>query len=254
MQVQEPEPEPELEPEPEKEEVKAAGIELKLEDLEEVVKIYDAFRAMRMRTEPGKDRQLDKDFEERMAQTANTLKESLINDPEMKNAHILKARHSVLDITFEKLVGTVEDKQGAEIWKNVRTEQNKILEGLMGIIGELKPAVQGDVVAMQTEVAQAQKETHDVLEAAKHLESEVQRHERDKEELKKQFIAERKELQGQIASLEEENKKYLDTIIKRSKVLGVPTPNIGTKESPTRAGGDSGSKERKIVNNITLIS
>ncbi len=231
----------EEEPQPEMKE----GEELKLEDLEEVVKIYDAFRALSKRTEPGKDRQLEKEFEERMAQMANELKEALKESQgtEMKNVCILKARHDVLDVTFGKMVDFVSsDKAAADIWRNIRTEHNAIVEGLMATIPKLAGPAEA---AVNPEVAQAQKETRDVLEAAQHLEGEMQKHVQEKEEMRRQFEAEKKELQAQVASLEEENKKYLDTIIKRSKVIGVPTPNIMPKDSPMR-GGDASSKTKTV--------
>ena len=235
------------------EENKEPEEELKLADLEEVVKIYDAFRGMRKRVEPAKDRQLEKEFEEKMAKMIEELKQALNGNPttEVKNASILKSRHDVLDIPYQKMIETVTENQAADIWKNIRSQHNAVVEGLIGIIMKMKPTAHGDAKAM-TKVEEAQKETHDVLEAAQHLENEVQKHVQEKEELKKQFESEKKEFLKQIETLEEENKKYLDTIIKRSKVIGVPTPTIGGKDSPIKASGDSGSKDKKvslIINN-----
>lgn len=191
---------------------------------------------------------MEKEFEEKMAEMANGLKKALSENQttELNNACILKARHDLLDITFAKMVDVAADRPTAEIWRSIWREQNAVVEGLLTVIEKLKPAVKGDVDAMHSEVAQAQRETHDLLEAAKNLESEMQRHIQEKEEMKKQFEAEKKELQNQVSTLEEENKKYLDTIIKRSKVLGVPTPSITAKDSPTRAGADPTSKDKKV--------
>ncbi len=237
----EPEPVPEAEPA----ETRPPAEELRLEDLEQVVKIYDAFRAMRKRVEPGKDRQLEKEFDGRMSQMANDLKEALNNSQstDMKNVCILKSRHDVLNITFEKMVDTVSDKPTADIWRSIQAEQNAIVAGMLDAVSRLHSGAKGDV---HTEVVQAQKETRDVLEAAQHLESEMQKHVQEKEGMRRQFEAEKKELQAQVASLEEENKKYLDTIIKRSKVIGVPTPNIMPKDSPNRAA-DSGKDNKKLT-------
>jgi hypothetical protein len=230
------------------EENKDEGEELKLGDLEEVVKIYDAFRAPRKKIEPGKDRQLEKEFEGKMSKMLDELKQDLKDNPaiEIKNACILKSRHEVLDIPFQKMIETVNDKQAAEIWRKIRTQHNAVVEGLLDVVMKIKPSEHGDAKKMNSKVAEAQKETNDVLEAAQHLESEVQKHVQEKEELKKQFESEKKELLQQIEVLEEENKKYLDTIIKRSKVIGVPTPNIGGKDSPSKTGGDSVSKSQKV--------
>ncbi len=251
-QLQEAEPEEESKPHEE---------ELKLEDLEEVVKIYDAFRALRKKTDPSNDKALEKEFEQKMSEMANGLKKALSESQsaELSNACILKARHDVLDITFGKLAETVPDKLTADLWKNIRKEHNLIVQGLLGVISKIRPAAVTSAEVAANEVAQAQKETHEVLEAAKHLESEMQKHVQEKEELRRQFEAEKKELQAQIASLEEENKKYLDTIIKRSKMAGVPTPMIGTKDSPLRgitsadAAGANRADNKKLVSPLLLV-
>ena len=56
-------------------------------------------------------------------------------------------------------------------------------------------------------------------------------HIQEKEALRREFDEERKELLEQIASLESENKKYLDTIIRHSKGLASTPPSTGKKET-----------------------
>jgi len=224
------------------EEEKPKEEELKLEDLEEVVKIYDAYRSMMKKVEPENDKVLEKEFEQKMSEMANELKNALAENKsaELSNACILKARHDVLDVTFDKMVQNTTDKLSQDLWKSIRNEHNSIVSGLLAIIAKMKT---GPKESAEGEVAQAQKETHDVLEAAKNLESEMQKHIQEKESLKRQFEEEKKDLLSQITSLEEENKRYLDTIIKRSKMAGVPTPSIGGN-SPSK---DLNKESRKMI-------
>lgn len=220
-------------------EKKEVGV-LKLEDLEKSVKVYDTLRSIRRKVEPGMDKQLEKEFDVHMSKLIGSLNEEFKKNPhaELKNALILKAKHDVLDISFSKVALFESDKQLAEVLKSIREEHNDIIDNLLEIIMNLKPFIGKDANTMQTEVAQAQKETNEVLAAAQNLEKEMQAHISEKEELKRQYEHQKLELQKQVEALEEENKRYLDTIIKHSKganIGGIPAPSSGA----AKIGGDS---------------
>lgn len=60
-------------------------------------------------------------------------------------------------------------------------------------------------------------DTAELLEVAENLERENQRLRAEKENIIEEHRQERNELMEQIASLQEENSKYLDTIVRHSK-------------------------------------
>eukprot|EP00826_Nyctotherus_ovalis_P032125 TRINITY_DN2593_c0_g2_i1.p2 TRINITY_DN2593_c0_g2~~TRINITY_DN2593_c0_g2_i1.p2 ORF type:complete len:461 (-),score=134.64 TRINITY_DN2593_c0_g2_i1:3812-5194(-) len=187
--------------------------EANLEDLEEAVRIYDDFRAISKMAKPSHDKALEEEFEQRMSRMANELKKDLETNasPELKSARILKVRSDIIDITFQKLIAAIPDKPIANLWSNIRKEHNIIVKGFVKLV----EASQSTNRSSGEDVIQARQE---MLEVKKNLEEEVKRQLKEKEKLKRQFATERKELVDQISSLEKENQKYLNNIIKRSKM------------------------------------
>ena len=237
--------------EPHKESKREDG-SLQLDELEDAVKVYDAIRTLRRRTEPAKDKQLEKEFDVRMAELAAGLKAGLqsASTSEMQKALVLKAKFALLDLSYAKMVEDVADPQAADIWRSLGVQQAKAAEGLWTVIMALKPKIEQDAGARKIEVAQAQQETQEVLRAAKQLEKEMQVHVQEKEDLKRHYDSEIAELRAHVSSLEDENRQYLDTIIKRSKaatVAGVvPRPVTAAKDSPDRMGKEAG-REKKVA-------
>lgn len=187
--------------------------EANLEDLEEAVKIYDDFRAISKMAKPFQDKALEEEFEQRMSRMASELKKDLETNasPELKSARILKVRSDIINITFQKLIAAVPEKPIASIWSNIRKEHNIIVKGFVKLIEASQPTSRNS----GEDVVQAKQE---MLEVKRNLEEEIKRHLKEKEKLKRQFAMERKELVDQISSLEKENQKYLNNIIKRSKM------------------------------------
>lgn len=136
----------------------------------------------------------------------------------------------------------------AELWMRIQNESNQIIEKLIEIIKASKPQI--DIKQSsdnQAELLKTQKDYQDAVKAIQKLEKDIALHVIEKEGLKHEFEEEKLELQNHIASLEEENRKYLDMIIKHSKGISAQ----GSVASPTTKKKDTSvdtPKEKKVLN------
>ena len=193
--------------------------EINNEKLEEVVKIYKAFQAMRKKIAPAEDQALKKELKAFLIEQTNLIDKSERENPKaiVKNAAVLKAKHNLVDMTYGKLVEAMNDPKSMDIWNSIRDQQNIILERLLNIT---------------TEINSAQNE----------------KSKKDKAEIKPEDAEEEKaELLSQIASLEEENKKYHEILAKRN--LSVNAAPL-SPPSPTKPSSPSKTEEKKVISNI----
>ena len=114
--------------------------ELRLDDLEQAVKIYDDFRAYSKKAYPSNDKKLESEFELKMSEMANRLKDNMESDSssEFKNACILKTRSDILDITFRKMIAIVPDYAGVNTWLNILKEYNSIVQSFVKLVSHNK--------------------------------------------------------------------------------------------------------------------
>eukprot|EP00826_Nyctotherus_ovalis_P038137 TRINITY_DN3557_c0_g2_i5.p1 TRINITY_DN3557_c0_g2~~TRINITY_DN3557_c0_g2_i5.p1 ORF type:complete len:297 (+),score=119.74 TRINITY_DN3557_c0_g2_i5:514-1404(+) len=189
----------------------ANGGEDNFEALEEAVKLYDDYRTLSKAVDPGNDKALEDEFVQQLTELANALKRDLENVEASgaKRARILQARNDITNITFEKMIKMTKDRKAAEIWRNIQKEQNSIVNELISLVDKENSGGS----------------PKDVSEEAKRQIGE---------NLKKQFEKEKKELLDRISSLEKENTRYLNNIIKHSKTAATSN-HPATKELPTRA-------------------
>lgn len=191
-----------------------------LEGLETVTKIYDSVRLMRRKADPAKDKQLESEFDQKLATLVAELKDSLNGSgcpTQLRSAMILKAKYALLDMSVAKTAEVAGNEDAKRIWETIRTEYSEIVLQLVGLILALRPAMEANVESLKTELESSQKETKEVLEAAQNLEQQMQTMMHEKERVRAEVDAEKKELQDQIHTLEEENKKYFEIILKHSK-------------------------------------
>lgn len=177
--------------------------ELKPQDLEEAVKIYDAIRAMRKRIEPMKDKLLIQELDRKMAEIVAQLKNSLKSDTPipLRNSAILRAKYALLGMSFEKMIGFALDKQGEIIWKNIKISYDSIFERYNEIISYfIENPISANQKSEVTEIPMLQEEI-------KNLKNEIKNLNEEKELLKNNYENEKNELLQRIMQLEENNKK-----------------------------------------------
>ena len=207
--------------------------------------LYDNIRDMRAKVQPGQDMELTAAFDEHLTKVMNELKEVLEQDTSRfhRNAHFSRAKHLLYEICSCKAIEHFKilgERTPADIFSSLRRAYNEIIDGLIQTIlvgSQSRPASQQamhsplvvaggagadnqDIVSMKTNLAKAEKETAAVLEAAEQLEQKVASLTLEKEQMAESFAAEKMELAEENKSLQEENKKLLETLIRHSKGTG----------------------------------
>ena len=107
-------------------------IELKAQDLENVLRIYETICKAKKCTKEKE--QLDK----KLSRIASILKEAMREEVSLplRNATILKAKGELLGMAFEKMF---DDDDDIEIWKEIKSEYDKIIKECLLNIESPKP-------------------------------------------------------------------------------------------------------------------
>lgn len=85
------------------------------------------------------------------------------------------------------------------------------------ILNEIQPKFQTQYDLLKSSLEKAMTETSQVLEAAEHLELQTERFEDEKATIRKQYKDEMETMRMEMETLQEENKNYLEMIIRHSK-------------------------------------
>lgn len=180
-------------------------------ELESIAVTYDSIRGLWREKAPEVDKVLAYYFDVNVKQVMNELTSALsgVGDTYLKNVYIIKAKHDLNSVCMHKLSAYNQsvDKKAAAL-------EIDIVEKLKKLFTELFEAV----VKLNEEISRVvPPENCDLINAQEQLQAEVLRLKQDKEQMRIEFAAEKQELIEEIAVLQEENQKYLDTIIKHSK-------------------------------------
>ena len=231
--AQEPEEPQNQESEEEREDEDREEVIIKPEDLEIIAVLYDAIRALRKRIDEENDKNLAEDFDKHLKNVMGELNESITTDEpnHIKSANILKAKFSLYEICFTKAI---------EYMKELDIEAGNVFEGIQdGLTGifsnfyELTKNSGGtDTETIRNKLIEKENEATEVIETANALNLRFEKEMKDKENQKRSFDRERAQLKKQVESLETENKKLLDTLIRHSKgeetEVGASQSRIGT--------------------------
>lgn len=193
-------------------------IVIKPEDLEIIAVLYDSIRALRRRIDEENDKNLADDFDRHLKNVMTELNESITTDDptHIKNANLLKAKFSLYEICFTKAVEymKVMDEDVGNVFEKIQDGQNSIFESFY----ELTRNSGGvDTEMIRNQLIEKENEATEVIETANALNMRFEKEMKDKENIKRNFERERTQLKKQIESLESENKKLLDTLIRHSK-------------------------------------
>lgn len=164
----------------------------------------------------SKSQNLDKEFD--------ILQNKWKNEASSNNN--LKLQYELLDTPLEKLIDSLEETEAMKtLWKRVMKEQKAIVDELVS-----------------SKIPEEKKGNH--IRNENDNENSNQGLDRD------QFLAEKQELSQKISSLEEENKKLLDEIIKQSKSIGsvaTPQKRIGEKQQSLFIAKNSPQSQKKAL-------
>eukprot|EP01022_Parablepharisma_sp_SALTPOND_P015706 TRINITY_DN224_c0_g1_i1.p3 TRINITY_DN224_c0_g1~~TRINITY_DN224_c0_g1_i1.p3 ORF type:complete len:446 (+),score=58.40 TRINITY_DN224_c0_g1_i1:14248-15585(+) len=194
-----------------------------LDDLTEAAKVYDFIRVIRKSEKPEDDKELGSIFEAQMASVVGELRKSLSEaSPEhVKGGMILKAKYSLLDKAFNKMIDMYPtNKNVATVWRQINKLYGEMFDGFMTLLIEAVPQ-EPDPELVQNSVKEATEKLQQEVEELRGEMSVLEGRLKSEQDEKDRIIGDRKELAMQVNSLEEENKKYLQTIIKRSKEVAI---------------------------------
>lgn len=227
--------------------------------LEKIANLYDEIRAVWAKEDKNKDELLAADFDEGLKSIMGELSEVLKKGHEdfIVNVYSMKAKYELALICQRKISDLVlkkNEKVGQKLLEVQEVLGGIFQENIKNLLG-LQPKLQKKMKNLKAEVELAQLESAEVLEAADQLQKESERHQHEKAKLLQIFHEERAEFLAEIESLQEENKRYLDTIIRHSKSYAesaISSRSIEAKEleddkKKFNSTGGSGKSSGKVL-------
>jgi Ca2+-binding EF-hand superfamily protein len=207
-------------------------IVIKPEDLEIIAVLYDSIRELRRRIDQENDKNLADDFDRHLKNVMTELNESITTDDpkHIKNSNLLRAKFSLYEICFTKAVEYMKsmDEEVGNVFERIQDGQNSIF----GSFYDLTSSSGGDPENMRNQLIEKENEANEVIETANALNVRFEKEMKEKENIMRSFDREKAQLRKQVESLEQENKKLLDTLIRHSK---------GDDQDPNQAQNRSGS-------------
>ncbi|CDW87543.1 UNKNOWN [Stylonychia lemnae] len=196
--------------------------ELRAQDLENIAILYDQIRAIRRKIEHNIDKRLAEEFDQHLKNIMYDLSVSLqeLQDDQrtdkdiMKKKIILQTKKSLIGMCFKQTNQrqSIQPKpQDSLIAKKIE-EHDKIKDNIIEGLQKTVHSQDEEIAALKS-----QKETAEILEAAETLEKESNKNAQIIDQLKKELNEQKDYYEQQQVSLEEENKRLLETLIRHSK-------------------------------------
>jgi hypothetical protein len=204
--------------------------EITQQDLEQVAFIFDQIKNFLRTRDISTTRALSDDLEEAVTNTMSDISTKICEDlsAESLQLHIITSRYNLFKFCAEK-VSLAQEDEASSIWTQIFFQVEKIFQQVTSIGLELAERLS----TIQEEFKTSKKEQELVLQAAEELERTAMVLTQERDVLKGELERIQGETQGTINQLEEENKKYLEKIIKLSKHSAensLPAPPIAKKE------------------------
>jgi Ca2+-binding EF-hand superfamily protein len=214
---------------------------IKQEELERVAEIYESIRELYRAKNPEADDVLAEALENHIREAMSELYERLSEDVpnSILHAYVNKTRNQLFQLCAEKLVGYIEwlEAPVGKLLAEVLGEQMDLFtdtnDKLLNSLNEIE--------AINNSVEDGKRETEQILHAAEDLEKQVQALTDERDSLKEQLMKAKDENSSQMLQLQEENRSYLEKIIKMSKqlsskpaensVINPPQPSPTKKET-----------------------
>lgn len=217
---------------------------LKQKDLERIAVVYDQIRALWRKHDAKTDKKLAADFDVHVRSVMASLSGLLKKEKPSASmqATMVKAKYDLAEICSQKLTQFMKryDSQAATILTEIQEYNEDIIKQLCDLVVNLNAKAQDKIKALGQDLEKAALESAQVLEVAERLEREIEGLKKDRDNNYKTMEQERSELMAEIETLQDENRKYLDKIIKHSKsaadhslLTRAPTEN-STPTLPTR--------------------
>jgi hypothetical protein len=218
--------------------------DIPLEELERVAILYDSIRSLHKKQNPKKDEELARDFDQHLQRVMKSLYQSVqsASVPErVKTVNGLKAKYDLYDICLSKLNQLLEqqESESSEILNNIHNGVHNIVSDFYDVLLIEEPKEQMNNDSGTKDAQKYKSENKKLVQMIERMESEMNQLQGQNDQIRKKFDREKSDLKDQIASLESENKMYLDTLIKRGKGDAVDVaPLIESKMVSKITSGD----------------
>ena len=167
---------------------------------------------------------------------------SLLNNKEFEQR--ARNKSQLLNVAFGSILQYMKEGQCSQELSNVigliHWFSAGLLEGSLRAYEHLKEKqaalLEQQEQKHQVELSRLQAELQDVLEAAETFEKQAQSETEQRERASEDFTRERQDYEEQLANLQEENKKLLDTLIRHSKERANKSINQSSVNEPVLLG------------------
>ncbi len=204
---------------------------------------------MRKAAVPDEDKLLGQVFEARMGRILSELKQGLneLAPIYAKSALILRSKQSLLDLSFSTMIRACGTDH-AQIWHGIRKAYRALTWDLGYVATSARnPPPDPEAEGRKARLAAAETENAEMRQGLERLQAELRAGEEERARVAARAEEEKGELQAQVKALEEENKQYLDNIIKRAKEAGSPSPSWLKKAGPSPQRTGSPPQPKKLV-------
>lgn len=191
------------------------------DDLEKVAMMYDDIRNYAKDIDPSLDKKLASDFDEIVKDIMGQLSDVLKKETNtfLTHTHMVLSKFNMYRICQEKvsLLASRNNKKLGRIIKELSEANKSVFEQLCKIMFTSYENWNEKSLNSSQDLTRASGQVNKLLSSIETLEREIEKLKQDQKDQAKNFHEEKDELVKEIESLQEENRKYLDTIIKHSK-------------------------------------
>ncbi|OMJ83740.1 hypothetical protein SteCoe_15282 [Stentor coeruleus] len=188
--------------------------EISQQDLEQVAFIFDQIKNFFRNKETSSSKVLSEELEEAVTSTMTEISSKICEDltEDSLQLHILSSRYNLFKFCADKM-SMIQDDEPCAIWNQIFFQLEKVYLQVLSTAFKSSEKVN----QLTEELKNTKKETDDILQAAEELEKTASILSQERDTLKQEIDKIKYEAQENINQLEEENKKYLEKIIKMSK-------------------------------------
>ena len=191
------------------------------DDLEKVATIYDEIRTFAKDIDPALDKKLAMDFDENVKEIMGELSEVIKseNNTFLTNAHMLNAKFNMFKICHDKVAFIISktNKKLGVVVKELGDMNKTIFEQIFKMTFDSHPKYSEKINIANADISKITSQNNILLKNIEKMEKEIELIKKENKQAFQGYQEEKLELLRELESLQEENKKYLDTIIKHSK-------------------------------------
>ena len=172
--------------------------------------------------------------------------------PHLLHCYSLKAKYSFYNICSDKAIQYIKRNSSklGNIFEDMHKAYFSMFEEVIFMIFSIDKNYNDSLKTLQQQLEKANQQTSELLEASEKLEKDCEKHVFDKKSLKAQFDEDRNEYNDRIKDLIDENKRYLDILIKNSKNCAENAMSLKKYSIPQQAKNLNLRQMKEIIQEI----